>query len=131
MVFPGKDFRKNPTNDDVGYEGIFVKQQEVIAEQLLQNKEELIARVRKEVVPSWVVWQEVDRRIKKLPKAESGNVNDKHMVGFGPYVDVINVDKRIADALRQASRKHSLLKLIYDRVPKRRGFIGLVEAMRV
>jgi hypothetical protein len=121
----------DPSNEDVGYEGIFVAQMEIHAEQLLRDKTELLERIRKEAIPSWMVWQEIDRRIKALKRAEIGNLNDKHISAFGLYVDVLNVDKRIAEILRQAAKNHALLRRVYAAVPQARGFSGLLERLRI
>ena len=51
-------------------------------------------------------------------------------LSFGPYVEVLNVDKRIADILRQAARDHPLLQQVYARVPKGRGLRGLMDHLR-
>jgi hypothetical protein len=77
-----------------------------------------------------IIWHEVDCRLTQLPRAEVGNINDKHILAFSPYVDAVNVDKRIADMLRQAARHQPLLSMVYDRIPKRRGIPGLVEHLR-
>jgi hypothetical protein len=122
---------RDPRNEDVGYEGIFVAQMEIHAEQLLRNKAELLETIRKEAIPSWVVWQEIDRRIRKLKRAEIGNLNDKHIPAFGLYVDVLNVDKRIAEILRQAAKAHTLLGQVYAAVPNERGFSGLLTRLRM
>ena len=120
----------NPTFEDMAYEGIFVGQMGVHARRLLKNKEELLSIVRKERLPAWVVWQEVDRRLKQLPNAQLGNLNDKHLLDFGLYVDVINVDKRIADLLRQAAGGHPLLRRVYGRIPQGRGMSGLLKHLQ-
>src|ERR1039458_7078643 len=75
---------KNPTWEDEGYEAIFVAQLGVHARRLLRNKEELLQLVRKEQIPAWVIWEAVDRRMKRMERAEIGNVNDKHILNFGP-----------------------------------------------
>jgi len=121
---------KSATTEDVGYESIFIGQMGVHARRLLRAKDELIALVRKEQIPAWFIWQEVDRRMKDLQRAEIGNVNDKHMLAFGPYVEVMNVDKRIADLLRQAAKHHDLLQKVYRRVPEGRGIAGLLAHLR-
>ena len=36
-----------------------------------------------------VILEAVDRRMKRMEKAEIGNINDKHILNFGPYVDVV------------------------------------------
>src|SRR5260370_38414234 len=104
---------------------------EIDAEQLLRRKVELVGDIRKEAMPSWIVWQEIDRRIRNLKRAEIGNLNDKHIPAFGLYVDVLNVDKRIAEILRQAAKNHTLLRQVYDSVPEKRGFSELLGRFRI
>jgi hypothetical protein len=94
------------------------------------SQAQLAARLRKEQIPSWLVWEQVDRRMKQLPRAEIGNVNDKHIVGFGLYVDVLNADKRVAEFLRQAGGHHALIHQVYLRVPVGRGLSGLIERLK-
>jgi len=57
-------------------------------------------------------------------------MHDKYAASFGLYVDILNVDKRIADIIRQAARTYPLFKILHERIPKRRGFDGLVLALR-
>jgi hypothetical protein len=121
----------NPSNEDVGYEGIFVAQMEIHAEQLLRNKTELLKSIKKEAIPSWMVWQEIDRRVRKLKRAEMGNLNDKHICAFGLYVDALNVDKRMAELLRQAAKDHALLRQVHAKVPAERGLSGLLKSLRI
>jgi hypothetical protein len=71
----------------------------------------------------------LDQRIKQFPKAEIGNTNDKHIAGFGLYVDILNVDKRITHLLRQAGPSHELMLQVYKRVPERPGLSGLLDAL--
>jgi len=116
--------------EDVIFESIFVSSMRIYARRLNRIKEELLELVRKESVPSWLVWQEIDRRLRQLPNAETGNMHDKYAASFGLYVDILNVDKRIADIIRQAARTYPLFKILHERIPKRRGFDGLVLALR-
>ena len=120
----------NPTVDDICYESIFVGQMTVHARRLSKSKDDLLRLVRKEQIPAWVIWKEIDLRVRQLPKAEVGNLNDKYILAFGPYVDVLNVDKRIAELLRQASKTHPLLETVYKRVPEKRGLRGLLDHLR-
>lgn len=122
-----------PTNariEDVIYENVFVMEMGIHARNLLKNKDEMLKLIRKEALPSWLVWQELDRHIRQLPNAESGNLGDKDIASFGPYVDLLNADKRIAEMLKQASRQNQLLLQVYRRVPEHRGLKGLIEALK-
>jgi hypothetical protein len=120
----------SPTVEDMEYEAVFVQQMRVIKDGFSGSQVQSAARLRKEQVPSWVVWEQVDRRMKQLHRAEIGNVNDKHIVGFGLFVDVLNVDKRVAECLRQAAGHDALIQQIYRRVPLGRGLSGLIERLK-
>lgn len=141
LVKPGEDFMdamlrrdgvsrdrlpRAATVEDMGYEAVFVAQMGVNARRLLVSHADLVKAVRREHLPSWVIWEAVDRRMKQMPRAEIGNVNDRYILGFAPYVEVLNVDKRVADLLRQAATGHTLLRAVYDRVPTGRGLAGLI-----
>lgn len=121
---------KNARVEDVTFEFLFVSSMQIYARRLKRNKDELLKVIRKESVPSWMVWQEIDSRLRQMPKAETGNMHDKYAASFGLYVDILNVDKRIADIIRQAARICPLLKILHERIPRRRGFDGLVLALR-
>ena len=120
----------SPTVEDMEYEAAFVQQMHVITDGFSGSQVQSAARLRKEQIPSWVVWEQVDRRMKQLPRAEIGNVNDKHIVGFGLFVDVLNVDKRVAECLRQAAGHHAIIAQIYRRVLVGRGLSGLIERLK-
>lgn len=127
------DRNRLPTNariEDVIYENVFVMNMGTHARNLLKNKGEMLKLIRKEALPSWLIWQELDRHIRQLPNAEAGNLGDKDIASFGPYLDVLNTDKRIAEMLKQAGRKDQLLLSVYQRVPERRGLKGLIETLR-
>jgi hypothetical protein len=97
---------------------------------MLISHDELVRSVRKEQLPSWLIWQEIDRRMKQFPRAEIGNVNDRQILSFSPYIDVLNVDKRVAELLRQAATSHEILNRVYQRIPPGRGFKGLVDHLK-
>jgi hypothetical protein len=120
----------SPTIEDVGYEVIFVEQMRVTTADFSVSQAQLAARLRKEQIPSWLVWEQVHRRMKQLPRVEIGNVNDQHIVGFGLYLDVLNVDKRIAELLRQAGGHYALLQQVHQRVPPGRGLAGLIDKLK-
>lgn len=118
------------TNADMGYEAIFVEQMKISARRLLINAEELFASVRRERLPSWTIWEGLDRTLTRMPRAEVGNLNDKHAAEFGAYVHLLNCDKRIAEAVRQNSSKHILFKRVLSNIPVGRGVAGLLSALK-
>jgi len=117
------------TVEDACYEGIFLSQLGVYARRLKRDRDELTAKVRKEQIPSWVIWKELDSRTHQFP-AEIGNVNDKHIATFGLYIDLVDVDKRTAELIQQSARKSPLCAKVLNRIPTNRGAKGLVEAMK-
>lgn len=97
-----------PTIGDIGDEAVFIKQLTVHERRLNLPPGSLRQALRKEMLPSWTVWQKLHRAIRRLPKAESGNVNDKMIATFGLYVDYIQLDKRIRNCVIQIARRSEL-----------------------
>lgn len=116
-----------PTYGDVGYEAVFMKQIELHEDRLSLPRGTLARLIRKESLPSWVVWQEVDRAMKRLQKAEASSLNDKWMVPFSLYVDAMEVDKRVLDCVKQAAARHPLLKQVQSRLFRSRDLKDLSE----
>lgn len=85
--------------------------------------------MRQEQVPSWIVWREVDRAMKRLQKAEASSLADKWMVPFALYVDGFEADKRVCHCIRDALPSHSLLKTVHDHVFRRRNLEDLGEKL--
>lgn len=124
----GVDRRRLPTKAtvaDVGDEAVFVKQLSINESQLGLPIGTLQQVIKKEMLPSWVVWQGLSRALLKLPKAESGNLNDKSIVPFGLYVDAFQTDKRIRDAIRRAGQASSLFNVLQRKVFKASDYEGL------
>lgn len=105
-----------PTVGDIGDEAVFIKQLSVHERRLKLPSGTLKQSLRKEMLPSWVVWHELDRAIRRLPKAEAGNINDKMVAAFGLYVDHIQLDKRIRHFVNELAPKSELFALIQSRL---------------
>jgi len=116
---------KNATVADVGEEAVFIKQLSINESQFGLPSGSLRQVIKKEMLPSWVVWQGLSRALLKLPKAESGNLNDKSIVPFGLYVDRIQVDKRIRDAIRRAAQASNLFDMLQSKLFKATDYEGL------
>jgi hypothetical protein len=116
-----------PTLGDACFEAIFVANLQTHSRRMNLPAELLLEHIRKERVPSWMVWQETSTQMRSIPRASIGNINDALMASFGPYLDVIDVDKRTRDSIKKASRRHPLLAAVLKKVPDRSGFGGLVE----
>lgn len=106
-----------PTHADVGYEAIFVGQHRVFERRLGLPGGTLRQSLRQEYLPSWMVWREVDREIKRnLKRAEGSSLADKMLLPFALYVDALEVDKRILHCVRQAAERCDLVKTTEARV---------------
>ena len=104
------------TVGDVGEEAVFIKQLSINEQRLGLPIESLRQFIRKEMLPSWQVGSDIDRAIKRLPKAESGNLNDKFVVPFGLYVDALQVDKRVRHCVDELARNSELISIIKERL---------------
>lgn len=104
------------TIEDVAYEVTFVGSLRVHERRLSLPAGCLFQIARQESVPSWIVWREVHRAIKRIPKAEGSSQHDAMTVPFGLYVDALETDKRALEAVRQASTKHPAVQAIASRI---------------
>jgi glutathione S-transferase len=122
----------NPTIDDAGYEGTFIGHFSVHERRLGLPAGTLKQFVRQEQMPSWIVWREVDRKMKRLSKAEGSSLADGWMVPFALYLDRVEADKRVCHCMREALESHPLVKAAYARVFRRKSFedlTGQLEAL--
>jgi hypothetical protein len=119
---------KNARVEDAGYEAVFVKSLTIHAARLKVDYRVLRERLRQEQLPSWIVWRELDRRLGQLPKASASDMNDVTIAAFGLYVDHIEVDKRVAELVRQASGQ-KLLDLLNSRLLHYRGYKELAKLL--
>src|SRR5207253_2567476 len=109
----------------VGEEAVFIKQLSINESHFGLPSGSLQQVIKKEMLPSWVVWQGLSRALLKLPKAESGNLNDKSIVPFGLYVDCLQIDKRIRDAIRRAAQGSKLFDMLQSKLCKVADYEGL------
>lgn len=119
----------NATIDDVGYEATFIGQLRVHERRLKLPTGTLKQFVRQEQVPSWMVWREVDRAMRRLQKAEGSSLADKWMVPFALYIAAFEADKRVCHCIRDAARSEPLIERIENAVFRRRGSEDLVVTL--
>ena len=130
----GVDRKRLPakmTVDDIEDEVVFISELSGHERRLGLPSGSLRHAVRKEMLPSWLVWRDMDRAIHGLPKAETGNVNDKMILGFGLYVDHIQLDKRIRHYVTQLSPKSELFSLINSRLLAGGDHASLVRELEI
>lgn len=118
-----------PTHGDIGYEAIFVAQHRIFERRLRLPPGALRESLRQENVPSWMVWREVDREIKRLARAEGSSLMDKMILPFALYLDALEVDKRIHHCVRQAAKRSPLVKQIEHKVFKSGGIDTLAAQL--
>lgn len=117
----------NATVDDIGYESIFVGSLRIHERRLSLPEGTLKQIARQEVVPSWVVWRELNRALKRLKNVEGSSLNDAKIAPFALYVDALETDKRVYDCVRQAAQVNPLLRLVSTRVFRTRNLKELAE----
>jgi len=124
----------NPTLGDAGSEAIFVANLKLHAERMKVSFEELFASIRKEQLPSWVIWDGLRKKMSNAQRTSGSNLTDRFLACFGPYVDILQVDRRNKDFLRQLATSGSgserrLFEEVFRKVPEGNGLAGLVEAI--
>lgn len=117
------------TIDDVSFEGIFISFFKTHERRLGLPPGTLKQFVRQEQVPSWIVWREVARTIRRLQKAEASTLNDKQMMPFALYLDGVEVDKRIRHCIREAVSSDPLMKIVDARVFRRKNLTDLANQL--
>lgn len=118
-----------PKLGDIGDEAVFIKQLSTHERRLNLPDGSLKHAVRKEMLPSWRISQLLGREIRRIPKAESGNLNDKMIATFGLYVDYIQLDKRIRNCINQLAKKSELFQILNRRLIKAGNYNGLISEL--
>ena len=82
-----------------------------------------------EQLPSWTFRHQLSRAQNMANRVEGSNLIDVRLAGLALYADVVEVDKRTAEYLRQLKRRHSigdLLKVTF----RCSNYTGVIEAIR-
>lgn len=91
------------THGDLGYLAIFNKKMEIVANRCSYDLNKI--KMIPEEIPSWVIWREFDKIIRKENRAHGSNMLDKYMAVLALYVDFSIVDKRIYECFKQLQNK--------------------------
>jgi hypothetical protein len=119
-----------PTIDDIGFESIFIGYLKTHERRLNLPFGSLKQFICQEQVPSWLVWKEVARAIRRLRKSEASSFNDKLMLPFALYLDGVEVDKRIRNCVREAAPSDPLMGIVNDRVFRRKTLEDLAATLK-
>lgn len=69
-------------------------------------------------IPSWFVWFELVKKTKDEKFASGSNVIDKYLASLAFYSDILIVDKRINEYLKQILKRHKKYSFINDHIMK-------------
>jgi hypothetical protein len=108
--------RKRATFEDVGYEVIFRNRTLFYDHRLGKKPGSIYESIRQEMVPSWIVWRELDRIIRSYGRADGGNLTDLMLAPLALYLEKVQVDGRVFDCARSAKKSNSLLSNLQARM---------------
>ena len=115
--------------EDMGRESHFRKLLELHESWLALPPGSLYPVVTQDMVPSWIVWREVDRAMKNSSKAAASNLNDMSIISFALYVDALECDKRVREFVRQAAGRHPLIAVMEKRLVKWKNYADLTQQL--
>jgi hypothetical protein len=107
---------RNPKQSDLITETLYRSRMAVDERRMRLTDREAYSKIPREAIPSMVAWFALEEEItKNHPKADGGNMIDFPLAALGLYVDHVEVDKRVLDALQKAARKTALLNGILSK----------------
>ena len=113
------------TIGEFGYFSIFVKKLEVISRSFSLNKDSVLQHPLSKF-PSWHIWVELDKCIRKEKYASGSNIIDKYLGSFSIYADLLIVDKRIKEYFKQIIRKDNRFSLLRGKIIKCSDYTSLL-----
>jgi len=102
---PTKLINDQMTIGELGTLGVFIEKMNIISKPLGCDTDTLYTLPWSKM-PSWWLWLELEKRIRKEVRASGSNVTDKYLAPLAFYVDIIIVDKRIAEYFQQIQRAY-------------------------
>jgi hypothetical protein len=114
---------ENTTIGDLGYLSMFNKKMGIVANRCSYDLNKI--KMIPEEIPSWVIWREFDKIIRKENRAHGSNMLDKYIAVLALYVDFTIADKRICECFRQLQNKLPNLSECANRVLKLSSFSDL------
>lgn len=99
-----QEVNSDTTIEDLGYLATYKKKLKIVAEYLGLEVDKVLG-IPQHALPSWVVWLELDKILKKQERAEGSSITDKYMAILSLYVDILVVDKRFKEYFKQLKSK--------------------------
>jgi hypothetical protein len=109
--------RPGATVDDVGSHAEFNRNLRIASDVLGFAIPMTEAQIPQDLCPSWIVRRELKKARKKNAKrASGGDLMDSFLASIVPYTDIIVVDKRTKEYLRQVARGIPKVGAIFGQV---------------
>lgn len=99
-----QEVNSDTTIEDLGYLATYKKKLKIVAESLGLEVDKVLS-IPQQALPSWVIWLELDKILKKQDCAEGSSITDKYMAILSLYVDILVVDKRFKEYFKQLKSK--------------------------
>lgn len=112
----------NMTMGDLGDLGVFRQQLRVVSPKTGISFEHLKRKVQEDILPSRIVQKTLRKFAHKNSDRQGSNLTDGHLAALAPYVDVLYVDKRVAENFRVASAKAPAMRAIIGDIRKASGW---------
>lgn len=112
-----KYVNENWTVGELGYFAIFKEKLKVISRSFSLNEEDVL-KYPLSTFPSWHIWVELDKRIRKEKYAHGSNIIDKYLGAFSLYADILVVDKRIKEYFKQIIRREDKFSVLRGKIIK-------------
>ena len=108
---------ENWTVGELGDYAIFKEKIKVIARSFNFDLNNAL-KIPQNVIPSWFIWVELDKKISQEKFAAGSNIIDKYLASLAFYADILIVDKRVKEYFNQLTRKYKNFSFIKNKIIK-------------
>ncbi|MDP8227057.1 MAG: hypothetical protein P9L89_05405 [Candidatus Celaenobacter polaris] len=121
-----KHVDENWTIGELGYFATFMKKLLVIS-RTFHLEEDAVLKLPLSKYPSWHIWVELDKCIRKEKNAHGSNIIDKYLASFSLYADILVVDKRVKEYFEQIIRREHRFSMLEGKIVKSSDYSKLFE----
>jgi len=108
---------ENWTFGELGYYAIFKGKIKVIARSFNFDLKKAL-KIPPNVIPSWLIWVELDKKSREEKRAAGSNIIDKYLASLAFYADILIVDKTVKEYFKQITQKHKKYSFINNHIIK-------------